>query len=498
MILKILKWFTLLLVGAVAGLWFFWPDNFAVKGPMWDFITGKQLGAPSDDTIRNRFKLPDGFRLGVFAADVPNARVMRMTATGDMVISSMRPGNVILLHADADGDGVSDGRTTLFSGLDTPHGLALHDGYLYVAEMTQISRARFNAAARTVGEREVIFAGMPAGGNHRTRTIGIGTDGMLYVTVGSSCNVCVEEQPYRAEMVRMNADGSGAATYATGLRNTVGFDWQPATGHLYGTDNGRDLLGDDTPHCELNHIEVDADYGWPWAYDDKVVDPDYGPGNEDKVAASKGMAHGFGAHRAPLGIRFLQPGLEPAGFEGAALVALHGSWNRSTLAGYKVVSLHFDDGGNIEQRDFLTGFEENEDVIGRPADVVQGSDGAIYIADDYAGAVYRVGFGDLTVAGTAITREITDPLKGLEGADIPALSTRGAALYTENDCAQCHDPAQAAEGVAVKKLDGLAMRYDATMINGLLQAPPGTMPSYDFTEDERKALAAYLLTRGSN
>jgi glucose/arabinose dehydrogenase len=497
MIRKFLVGLGLVIAAIIIGGWLFWPENLVVRGPMLDVLLGRQVETPGEGTIRSRFRLPDGFRIGLFAEGVPHARVMKFTATGDMVVTSMREGNVVLLHRDANGDGLADGCTLLLSGLAVPHGLALHDGYLYVAEETRIIRAPYDAAARTLGAAETVFTGMPSGGNHRTRTLGFGPDGMLYVTVGSSCNVCEETEPYRAAMVRMKPDGSDAETFATGLRNTVGFDWQPGTGALYGTDNGRDLLGDNTPHCELNRIVAGGDYGWPYAYDDQVPDPDFGPGNADKVAASLPLAHGFGAHRAPLGIRFLRPGLAPAGYDGAALVALHGSWNRSTLAGYKVVSLHWGADGSITQRDFLTGFELDEDVIGRPADVVQGPDGAIYVSDDYAGAVYRIGWGDLAVADTADTaaQQQADPLAAYGDDERTALAEAGRALFERHACGACHVPAMAPEGVAVKKLDNLAGRYDVPGIRQLLTVPPGPMPVYDLTDAEKEALAVYLLGR---
>jgi len=496
MIRKFLIGLLATLVVVAVGGYLMWPENLVVRGPTLDFLLGRQVETPDEGTIEARFSLPEGFRIGLYADGIPHARVMKFTDGGDMLVTSMREGNVILLHRDADGDGLSDGRTVLLSGLIMPHGIALHDGYLYVAEETQISRAPYDAATRSLGDRAVIFTGMPSGGNHRTRTIGFGPDDMLYATVGSSCNVCIEEEPYRAEMIVMQADGSGAQTYATGLRNTVGFDWQPGTGALYGTDNGRDLLGDDTPHCELNVIIAGGDYGWPYAYDARMADPDFGPGNEDKVLASLSMAHGFGAHRAPLGIRFLQPGLEPRGFEGAALVALHGSWNRSTLAGYKVVSLHFGPGGDIEQRDFLTGFEKDEDVIGRPADVVQGPDGAVYVSDDYAGVIYRVVTGDLAVSDAGTLREDPEqnPLAAYGASQIAALSVAGRGLFDLNGCAACHVPERAAEGVAVKRLEKLQIRFDVEGIKALLRMPPSSMPSYELSEAEQEALAVYLLS----
>jgi len=490
MVKKSLKALFVFILIVVFGGWIFWPDTWVVRGPMIDFITGKQIGAPSDNALRSRFKLPEGFQVGLFADGVNNARMMRITPAGDLLVSSMRPGEVVLLHADRDGDGLADGRTVLLRDMDLPHGLALQDGYLYVAETGRIVRASFDAAARTVGPVEPVFEGLPPGGNHRTRTIGFGPDGWLYVTVGSTCNVCIENHPYRAAMLRMRADGSGMSIYATGLRNTVGFDWQPGTGHLYGTDNGRDLLGDDIPHCEINLIEEGRFYGWPYTFDDKVVDPDFGVGNEDKITASQKMAYGLGAHVAPLGMRFLRPEVAPPGYQGVALVALHGSWNRSVLSGYKIVALRFDPTGNISETDFLTGFEENGDVIGRPVDVEQGPDGAIYVSDDYAGAIYRISWGALD-ASAAIPDRVIHQLEQADFADGDIAA--GAALFAANGCAACHDPEVAAEGVQVKRLEKLGKRFDRGSLSVMLDAPPGAMPRADLTEAERKQLAAYLL-----
>ena len=194
--------------------------------------------------------------------------------------------------------------------------------------------------------------------------------------------------------MRFNSDGSDGRIYATGLRNSVGFDWAPWDGALYATDNGRDLLGDDFPPDELNRIEEHGFYGWPFVNGFGEPDPEWGPGNEQKAAVAIPPVHGFRAHNAPLGIHFVRQARVPAGFERAALVALHGSWNRTTLDGYKVVSLHWQDDGRIEERDFLTGFLGPDGIIGRPTDVAEGPDGAFYVADDYGGAIYRVSFSD--------------------------------------------------------------------------------------------------------
>jgi glucose/arabinose dehydrogenase len=190
-------------------------------------------------------------------------------------------------------------------------------------------------------------------------------------------------------------------TYATGLRNSAGFDWSPDTGVLYATDNGRDLLGDDFPPCELNEIIEGGFYGWPFANGAKRPDPDFGSGRSDEIAASIAPVHEFRAHNAPLGITFLRSENHPPAYRNAAIVALHGSWNRTVKDGYKVVSLHFAADGTITEREFVGGFMRDGEVLGRPSEVAEGPDGAIYISDDYGAAVYRIRYGGTNVAAGA-------------------------------------------------------------------------------------------------
>ena len=220
-------------------------------------------------------------------------------------------------------------------------------------------------------------------------TLRIGPDGLMYVAVGSSCNVCKENDVRRGALLQYQLDGSGEKLFATGLRNSAGFDWSPEDGQLYATDNGRDLLGDNFPPCELNRIRAGGFYGWPYANGDRVPDPDLGSGNETLIADSISPVFDFPAHNAPLGIVFLRSPTHRPDMVGAALVALHGSWNRSRKDGYKVVSLQWDANGIIAQ-DFLTGFLLDDDVIGRPAEIAEDHQGNIYISDDFANAVYRV------------------------------------------------------------------------------------------------------------
>jgi glucose/arabinose dehydrogenase len=372
------------------------PERFAINAPILAMLTGRGAGAPPEPVIRERLRVPEGFDLSKHA-EVTGARWLRVLPSGDLLVSAARHGKVWLVESDRDGDGRSDGQRELLTGLNRPHGLELVDDWLYVAETDGFGRTHFATdgpeGPRVMGDFEKLVDDLPAGGNHWTRTIRRGPDGWLYVSVGSSCNVCEEEDPQRrAAMLRFRLDGSGEETVATGLRNSVGFDWRPSNGALYATDNGRDLLGDDFPPCELNRIEMGGFYGFPYANGDRVPDPDLGAGQEAKITGSIPPAFDFRAHNAPLGMTFLRSETLPSAYRGAALVALHGSWNRTKKDGYRVVSLHWPGAGDeaIESRAFMTGFEVDDDVIGRPVDVAEGPDGAIYVSDDYAGVIWRI------------------------------------------------------------------------------------------------------------
>jgi len=391
---RILRWIALAVaalgVALVAFVWF-GPVQVGDKKVMLDFMLGRGIKPPSTAEAAAKLIVADGFRLEVYSTDVPLARWPLATATGDLIVARTRADAIVLLERDRNGDGKPDAVRTLLPEIDHPHGLALHDGWLYVGDRTGIGRIRFDEVLGQVsGSYERVVDDFTADGFHQTKTIGFGPDGLLYVAQGSSCNACIEKDSRRATIMRMQPDGKAREIFATGLRNSVGFDWAPWDDALYATENGRDLLGDDLPPDELNRIERGGFYGWPFAFGARVADPDMGKGHEADIARSIPPAHEFRAHNAPLGIAFLRGTALPPGYSRTALVALHGSWNRSVPDGYKVVALDWQADGSIVERDFLSGFRSSEGIIGRPAGVTQGPDGAIYITDDYAGVIYRV------------------------------------------------------------------------------------------------------------
>ena len=488
-----------LVVLAVAFVWMTVPLNVPWKSmlqqasllPAW--LDPTPISAARVDT---QLVVPEGYGLSLFATGISDARALRVTSAGDVLVSTPRDGRVILLEADANGDGAADGRRVLVDGLARPNGLDLAGGYLYVGEEKGIGRIAFDPRSGVAeGGYQRIIDGLPSGGNHWKKTIRFGPDGLLYVAVGSSCNVCIEADARRAALLRYTPDGALVDVYATGLRNSAGFDWSPATGRLYATDNGRDLLGDDFPPCELNEIVEGGFYGWPFANGANVPDPDLGASRPAAIAASIAPVHGFRAHNAPLGIMFLRHDDHPADYRTAALVALHGSWNRTTKDGYKVVSLHFAPDGSIEERDFLTGFVVDDAAIGRPTDVAEGPDGSIYVSDDFGSAVYRIKYGER--GGTSIAA----PAEGLsEGYDPTAISAEereaalafGATVVAGEGCMACHAEAPAADQAPVV-LTELRARYTIDELVQYLTTPRPPMPPYEADPEQCRALAIYLL-----
>jgi len=337
-----------------------------------------------------QLKVPPGFRVDVFASDVGSVRLMALDPAGTLLVSVPSRGRVLALP-DAKGAGKADAIQTVVEGLDQPHGLAFKDGALYVAEGGRVQRFQYDPATRKATQGTVVVRDLPQGGGHWTRTVVFGPDGRMYVSVGSSCNVCRESDKRRAAVLRYNGDGSGERIFASGLRNAVGLAFQPATGALWATVNERDWRGDDVPPEMITEVRDGAFYGWP---DCLVVGGKAFPDDRfekgarcDRVTPPTVEVQ---AHSAPIGLAFYTGTQFPAEYRGSLFVAYRGSWNRTVPTGYKVVRVRFRDGKPAGVEDFATGWLEGAAAWGRPVDLIVGRDGALYLSDQGAGRIYRI------------------------------------------------------------------------------------------------------------
>jgi glucose/arabinose dehydrogenase len=332
-------------------------------------------------------RLPDGFKISVYASGLKNARFMAIDDEGNLFLSQPKEGRISVLR-DLNRDGAADEVIVYVEGLNLPHGLALDERWLYVAENDRVERLRDDNGDFMADHKELITNDIPGPGGHFTRTIGFGPDGKMYVSVGSSCNVC-EDDPRRAAILRFEKDGSGDELFARGLRNSVGFVWHPETGEMWATDNGRDWLGDDLPPDEINIVYEGKHYGWPYCYGQRIPDPQYN--DAELCATTEPPVVELQAHSAPLGLRFYNGDMFPEEYHGDLFVAYHGSWNRKVPTGYKVVRIVLDDEEPVVE-DFVVGWLVDGEKWGRPVDVLVGVDGSMFISDDFAGVVYRVSY----------------------------------------------------------------------------------------------------------
>ena len=338
---------------------------------------------------RDEVNLPPGFGVSVFAEGLRGPRMMTLGPDGQVYVAERGAGRVLRLP-DRDSDGVAEDAEVAAEGLEAPSSIDFYkDGSLYVGETTRILRLSDPDDDGLFDEKEVIISGLPSGG-HSTRTVLFGPDWeSLYVSVGSSCNVCIEEDERRATIMRYSPDGSDAMIYAEGLRNAVGITFRPGTSQLWATNNGRDWLGDDQPPETIYVVEEGDDAGWPRCHSARIVDPEFG-----EPGACQGVADPvveIQAHSAPLGLTFYAGEQFPRAYHGDLFVALHGSWNRTTPTGYKIVRVPMQDGQSDAVQDFATGWLRGEgSKWGRPVDVLTGPDGSLLVSDDSRGFIYRV------------------------------------------------------------------------------------------------------------
>ena len=347
-----------------------------------------QTGSAAPPATPAVLTVPDGFGVSVFASGLTGARLMAVSPEGILVAA--RRAEVVALP-DADGDGQAEPKV-LLSDLTYAHSVAFAGGYLYVATTPAILRVRW-VAGTTVGAPEIVAA-LPTSkpSLHTSRSLRVGPDGRLYVTIGSSCNACPEPDARRTTMQVFDADGTHGRAFATGLRNAVGFDWDPSTGRLWAGDAGIDTAGDDTPAEEINAIEDGKHYGHPSVIGRGLANPleeargAAGPRPADTISP----AFELPAHVTPMGLAFYTGRRFPEAYQTSMFVALHGSTNRTTKVGYKVVRLVMENGRPVRSEDFVTGWLNGETVTGRPVGIVTGADGALYVSDDNKGFIYRV------------------------------------------------------------------------------------------------------------
>ncbi len=339
----------------------------------------------------DKIKLPKGFSISVFA-EVDNARSMAISPAGIIFVGNRNEDKVYAVK-DVNGDGKADKKWVIASGLNMPNGVAFKNGDLYVAEVSRIHKfSGIESKLDNPGKSQVIYDKFPTETHHGWKYIAFGPDGKLYVPVGAPCNICESKNPVYASITRMNPDGTGLEVFANGVRNTVGFTWHPTTKEIWFTDNGRDMMGDDIPPCELNTAsKAGLHFGYPYCHGGTIKDDEFG-GKRPCTEFVK-PAQNLGAHVAPLGLKFYTGKMFPSEYQNQIIIAEHGSWNRTKKSGYKLSLVKVDANSKATSyTPFATGWldESSQKAWGRPVDVLLLPDGSMLVSDDHAGVIYRI------------------------------------------------------------------------------------------------------------
>lgn len=343
----------------------------------------------SADPMLENVRLPPGFSIHGYADEVPGARSMTLSPSGTLFVGTRGEGKVYAL-VDSNQDFIADRMYTLADGLHMPNGVAFRDGALYVAEVGRILRfADIENHLQDPPPPEVITANYPEDEHHGWKFIAFGPDGKLYVPVGAPCNVCRPERDIYASITRINLDGSALEIVASGVRNTVGFDWHPETGELWFTDNGRDWLGENRPPDELNRASrAGLHFGFPFCHGNGILDPDYGHGHDCTDYAPPALE--LGPHVAALGMRFYRGEQFPEKYRNGIFIAEHGSWNRKVPIGYRVMFVALDGNKPLSYEVFAEGWLKGSIATGRPVDIEIMPDGSMLVSDDKSGRIYRI------------------------------------------------------------------------------------------------------------
>jgi len=357
-------------------------------------IAPPPIAAAPDKLPIAKLKVPQGFNIEVYAAGMANARSLAEGDKGTVFVGTRLVGNV---YAVTNKDGKRSVKV-LASGLYRPNGVAFKNGTLYIAELSKVSKIdKVEDNLDSSPKPTMIYDDLPKDEAHGWKFISIGPDNKLYVPVGQPGNNVLHDDAH-GQIRRINLDGSGAEVVARGVRNTVGFDWNPETKQLYFTDNGRDWMSEDVPEDELNRVtKVGEHFGAPYCLQGNIVDPEFGWGRScSEFTAPVGL---LGPHSASLGMRFYTGNMFPKSYKNAIIVARHGSWNRSKKVGGDVIVVKLNKDGTVKSTEpLITGFLEDNKYIGRPVDVMQMKDGSLLVSDDWNGAIYRVTYGKPKVA----------------------------------------------------------------------------------------------------
>jgi glucose/arabinose dehydrogenase len=349
-----------------------------------------QFVQASSPSLANQIKLPPGFNISIFTDKVPGARSLAVSPSGTVYVGTR--GDKVYAILDQNKDYKADQVLTIASGLNQPNGVAFRDGNLYVAEIQRLSRLdNIESHLKDPPKPMILNESFPKDGHHGWKFIRFGPDGLLYIPVGAPCNICKPTERYAA-LFRLKSDGTEVETFGQGIRNTVGFDWDPKTKELWFTDNGRDWLGDDVPPDELNHApKKGLHFGYPYCHGTQISDPEFG--KEKACSETTPPVRELGPHVASLGMRFYSGENFPKEYRGRIFIAEHGSWNRSKPVGYRVTMVTLDGSKVTKYETFAEGWLSGRRVIGRPVDIELLADGSLLVSDDQAGAIYRISYG---------------------------------------------------------------------------------------------------------
>lgn len=374
----------------------------------------EKLMVKDDNKLTGLIKAPEGFKVEVFARDLINPRMLAVSPKGIVYATRRSVGDVIMMKDD-NGDGKAEGAVTVASRPNM-HGIAFDGTKVFLVTIHDVYAADVKEDG-TFGPLTRIINDLPDAGQHANRTIRVGPDGMLYISVGSTCNECQEDNPENATILRASKDGKTRSIFASGLRNTIGFDWEPTTGALYGMDHGIDWLGDEVQIEELNRLEQGKKYGWPYIYGMSGINPHINPPEGITLQQWAGQSTepllGYTAHAAPMQMAFYDGNVFPADYRGDAFIAMRGSWNRRPPSGYEVLRVNFENGKPVRFETFLEGFllrQENGKYgyLGRLAGIAVRKDGALFVADDSNGIVYKVSHHGAKSADNAAGSPIPD------------------------------------------------------------------------------------------